>query len=67
MKPRARLSHSFSFGACVLVCVLIQEWVRGAQGVKTSFAYSPSCLTVCLFHVLFEHPVSCQADVIDLG
>lgn len=65
MKPRARLSHSFSVGACVHVCVDTRVGERNTR--SQNFLPLSPFLSVCLFHVLFELSVSCQADMIYLG
>ncbi len=65
MKPRARLSHSFSFGACALVCVDTQVGERNTRSQDFSSLFP--FLSVCLFHVLFERSVSSRPGMIDLG
>lgn len=64
MRPRARLSHSFAFGVCVLVYV---DTRVGERSTRSQDSSSLPFLSVCLLHVVFEHSVCCQIVMIDLG
>lgn len=61
MKPRARLSHCFSFSACVLVCVDTSVGERNTRSQLFS-VHLPA-----FFRVALQFSVSCQADMTDLG